>query len=316
MKACGGAGFLRVKAPAVGSSPRTAVALAVASLTLLAPSTAAAAKPDARACAAARDAATKLRAGKHLREAREPLATCSAASCPADVRRACTKAAADVDAAMPTVAFTAKDPSGAEVSAVKVTIDGQPADAADGDVLQIDPGKHELTFTADPWAPVTRTLTLAEGNRRTETVTFAKAPAAAPPADAAPAPAPDLPPTGEGPGMTQKTAGMITGGLGLVGVAGVGLGSVFGLLAINARNLQTSDCASAAKCANHPSALNDHSTSLSDGTISTAAFIVGGAFIAGAVGFYLVENHPSATGAATGVLVVPGLGGVSVQGSF
>ncbi len=116
--------------------------------------------------------------------------------------------------------------------------------------------------------------------------------------------------------MTQKTAGMITGGLGLVGVAGVGLGSVFGLLAINARNLQTSDCASAAKCANHPSALNDHSTSLSDGTISTAAFIVGGAFIAGAVGFYLVENHPSATGAATGVLVVPGLGGVSVQGSF
>ncbi len=116
--------------------------------------------------------------------------------------------------------------------------------------------------------------------------------------------------------MTQKTAGMITGGLGLVGVAGVGLGSVFGLLAINARNLQTSDCASAAKCANHPSALNDHSTSLSDGTISTAAFIVGGAFIAGAVGFYLVENHPSARGPATGVLVVPGLGGVSVQGNF
>jgi hypothetical protein len=300
------------------SPRRSVVAFAAASLVLLAASGAAAARPDARACTAARDGALKLRSDKHLRDAREQLTTCSAASCPADVRKACTKAAAEIDAAMPTVAFSAKDPSGADVSAVKVTVDGKPvpdADVSDG-MLQVDPGQHAFTFTADPWAQITRTLTLAEGDRRTETVTFAKPTADAPPPEAEPAPAAEAPPPVEGHGMSRETVGMITGGLGFAGLAGLGLGGVFGMLSISARNQQTYDCASAARCVNHASALNDHSTSLSDGTISTAAFIAGGVFIAGAVGFYLLETHPSASGATTGVLVVPGPGGVILKGAF
>jgi hypothetical protein len=302
------------------SPRRSAVAFAAASLVLFAPSSATAAKPDARTCAAVRDGAQKLRSDKHLRQAREQLTTCSDAGCPADVRKACTKAAAEIDAAMPTVAFSAKDPSGAEVKALKVTLDGQPvpdADVSDG-MLQVDPGQHTFTFSADPWAPVTRALTLAEGDRRTETVTFAKATGDAPAAETAPAPAPadETAPSAEGRGLSRETVGMVTGGLGFAGIAGLGLGGVFGMLAISARNQQTSDCASAAKCVNYPSALNDHSTSLSDGTISTAAFVVGGAFIAGAVGFYLLETHPSASSPATGVLVVPGPGGVLLKGEF
>lgn len=299
------------------SPGRSAITFAAVSLVLLAASTAAAAKPDARACTSARDSALKLRSDKHLRDAREQLTTCSSASCPADVRKACTKAAAEVDAALPTVAFSAKDPAGAEVSAVKVTLDGQPvpdADVSDG-MLQVDPGQHAFTFTADTFAPVTRTLTLAEGDRRTETIAFARATADSAPAEAPP-PAADAPAPDEGNGMSRQTVGRITGGLGIAGVAGLGLGGVFGMLAISARDQQTSDCASAAKCVNHTSSLNDHSTSLSDGTISTAAFIVGGAFIAGAVGFYLLETHPSASGATTGVLVVPGPGGVLLKGEF
>ncbi len=283
----------------------------------LAASTAAAAKPDARTCTAVRDGAQKLRSDKHLRQAREQLTTCSDPGCPADVRKACIKAAAEIDAATPTVAFSAKDPSGAEATALKVTLDGQPvpdADVSDG-MLQVDPGQHTFTFTADTFVPVTRTLTLAEGDRRTETIAFARAKADAAPAEAPP-PAADAAPPDEGHGMSRQTVGMITGGLGIAGVAGVGLGGVFGMLAISARNEQTADCASATKCENHASSLNDHSTSLSDGTISTAAFIVGGAFIAGAVGFYLLETHPSASGPTTGVLVVPGPGGVLLKGEF
>ena len=114
--------------------------------------------------------------------------------------------------------------------------------------------------------------------------------------------------------MSRDTVSMITGGLGFAGLAGIGLGSVYGMLAISARNQQTYDCASAAKCNNLTSASNDHATSLSDGTVSTVAFVVGGAFIAGAVGFYLLESHPSASGPTTGVLVLPGPGGVTVEG--
>ena len=302
------------------SPRRSALALAAASLVQLAAFAAHATKPDARTCRAARDSALELRSGKHLRDAREQLTTCASASCPADVRKACTKAAADVDAALPTVVFSAKDPSGAEVSAVKVTVDGKPlpdADVSDG-MLQVDPGQHAFTFTADTFAPVTRTLTLAEGDRRTESVSFARAPADAAPVEAAaPPPAADAPPADEGHGMSRQTVGMIAGGLGIAGVAGLGLGGVFGMLAISARDQQTSDCVSATRCVNHVSSLNDHSVSLSDGTISTAAFIVGGAFIAGAVGFYLLETHPSsASGATRGVLVVPGPGGVLLKGEF
>jgi hypothetical protein len=300
------------------SPRRSAVAFAAASLVLLASSVATAATPDARTCTAVRDGAKRLRSDKHLRQAREQLTTCSDAGCPADVRKACIKAAAELDAAMPTVAFSAKDPSGADVKALKVTLDGQPvpdADVSDG-MLQVDPGQHVFTFTADPWEPVTRTLTLAEGDRRTETVAFARPTGPASPAEPAPAPAEETPPPAENHGMSRDTVGMITGGLGFAGIAGLGLGGVFGMLAISARNQQTSDCASAAKCVNYPSAVNDHGTSLSDGTISTAAFVVGGAFIAGAVGFYLLETHPSASGPTTGVLVVPGPGGVLLKGDF
>ncbi len=300
-------------------SPRSsAAAFAAASLVLLGASGAAAAKPDVRACAAARDSAVKLRSDKHLREAREQLTTCASAGCPAEVRKACTKAVAEVDAALPTLAFSARDPSGAEVRAVKVTIDGQPVPDANvsSGMLQVDPGQHAFTFSAGTFTPVTRTLTLAEGDRRTESIAFAKPTADAPPVEATPTPAADAPPMDQGHGMSRETVGRITGGLGIAGVAGLGLGGVFGMLAISARNQQTSDCASAARCDNHASSLNDHSTSLSDGTISTVAFIAGGVLVAGAVGFYLLETHPSPSGAATGLLLVPGPGGVLLKGEF
>jgi hypothetical protein len=113
--------------------------------------------------------------------------------------------------------------------------------------------------------------------------------------------------------------------LGGVGVAGIAVGSIFGVLTIVSSNNSKSECSSPAtptNCANYPGAVADHSSAVADGTISTIGFIAGGALLAGGLALWLTApSGPEASPApAAGIRVSPSLGekraGIAVTGGF
>ena len=130
--------------------------------------------------------------------------------------------------------------------------------------------------------------------------------------------APSSPPGASSVGMsTQKLLGLVAGG---VGVAGLALGTVFGVMTLSEASQQQTDCASATNCMHYPQAASDHSTGATDRTISTVGFIAGGLLLAGGAVLFFTAGHPSERAAATGLLVVPsvvpGGGEMLLKGDF
>jgi hypothetical protein len=274
-------------------------------------------------CIDANGRAQHLRTDGKLLEAREQLRTCSNPACPAIVRSDCTKRLDDLETAQPTIAFAAKDGSGADLVAVKVTVDGKPlTDKLDGTPLPVDPGQHVFTFEMEGQPAVTRTLVLTEGvkGRREQIVlgpAAAPVPAPTPPPAATSLPVTEPATTSGGGGMgTQKILGLAAGG---VGVAGLVVGGVFGAMTLSEKSQQQSACGSPCSSASHAQAVNDHSTGMTDSTISTIGFIAGGALVVGGAALFFTA-HPSSQQPATGVLftpsVGPGGGGMLLQGTF
>jgi hypothetical protein len=119
-------------------------------------------------CVDANTRGQHLRTDGKLSEAREQLRQCGDPSCPAIVRDDCARRLDDLDRVQPTIAFEVKDPSGADVSAVKVTMDGKLlTERLDGKPLPVDVGERFFTFEVDGQPPVTltRTLVLTEGEK-------------------------------------------------------------------------------------------------------------------------------------------------------
>jgi hypothetical protein len=258
--------------------------------------------------------------------ARVQLQSCAVLSCPAMIRDDCTRRLSELDKVQPAIVFEARDASGNELTAVRVLMDGTTlADKLDGTPLRADPGEHDFVFTADGYPSVTQHLVLAERDqKRRERIVMGPAPASAPVAPAmtpAVAPAPSSTespsPAGPGAGMSAlRVAGLVTGG---VGIAGVAVGSVFGLMTGAAWNSQKSDCASPTNCPHHAQAILDHSAVSTDSTISTVAFVAGGLLLAaGAVMFF--TGTDSAESATTGLVIAPSIsprgGAASLRGTF
>jgi hypothetical protein len=254
-----------------------------------------------------------LRRSAKLSAAREQFHACADPGCPALVRDDCAKRLDEADRAQPTVVFDAKDGSGHDLSAVKVTVDGRPlVDKLDGTAVQVDPGEHEFTFTTAGEAPVTEKLVINESAKeRHESLTIGAA-QPAPPSPAATA----APANAEGMG-TQK---MVAVGVGAVGIVGVALGSVFGVLTASAISSQKSDCASATNCPRYAQAASDHSTWSTDGTVSTVAFAAGAALLAGGVVLWLTAPHPAGGPSPAALVVAPSVGSsggvMLVRGEF
>jgi hypothetical protein len=243
------------------------------------------------------------------------------------VRDDCAKRLDDLERAQPTIAFEAKDASGADISAVKVTVDGTSlTERLDGTALAVDIGEHVFTFEVPGETPVSRKLVLTEGEKgRREVIAVSagisaasslppppKSPAG-PPAEAtvppisAQARGTEAPPTGQAT-RTQKILGLVAGG---VGVAGIGVGSAFGLMTLSKKSLQQVDCGDPASCtsAGHARALDDHSTGMTDGTVATVGFIAGGALlVGGAVLFFTAAHTSDAPPVTTAMIVAPSVG--------
>ncbi|MGD0527039.1 MAG: hypothetical protein ABSE49_17980 [Polyangiaceae bacterium] len=276
---------------------------------------------DKAQCFDAASQGQTLRDAHKLLQARDQLRICASQSCPAQVQKDCSSWLDAVEQGLPTVVISAKDGSGKDLIDVAVTVDGQPfAAKVTGDAIAIDPGSHTFHFqTADGTGSDQQVLVREGVKNQTVDVTFATP--AAPGAPAAPAtPAstapglPQVPPaadTAPGQGSAWKTVGWIAGG---VGVVALGVGSVFGAMAISDKNNAHCDATNA--CDAGPL-----SSARSASTVSTIGVIAGGVLVAGGLTLVLVAPKASHPPDAVGLLRVaplvgPGQAGAALTGSW
>lgn len=125
-------------------------------------------------CLDAFEAAQHLRAGGRLIEARERLQFCGSGQCPSLVRADCTQWEAEVLAALPTVAFAARDPEGRDVLDASVSIDARPvSDRIDGREVPLDPGIHAVRIEAPGFEALEQQIVVRAGEKnRIVAVTF------------------------------------------------------------------------------------------------------------------------------------------------
>lgn len=248
---------------------------------------------------AANEAAQDLRQAGKLREAREKLLLCIPDACPRPVREDCVQRLNDVNAAMPTIVFEVKDPSGNDVVAARVTMDGQPlVDEVVGGAVPVDPGQHKFTFEDAAGAARTeQTVVIREGDHDRHIRVVLTAPVVTPATSSASGETPEPAEAGS-PGGTQRTMGLVIGGAGVVGLV---IGSVFGLI-----SKSTYDHAFHSECGSNPSACSpqgaqDGQTAHGQATVSTVGFVAGGVLLAAGAIVYLTAPKVGTIGVAPAV---------------
>jgi hypothetical protein len=270
--------------------------------------TARAADPTTADCLAASESSVALRNQHKLRDARAQLLTCSAATCPTDVRDECVRRVADVSAAMPTLVFEVKNTAGEDLVAVTVTMDGTLiASRLEGTALSIDPGAHSFTFETAGQPPVEKQFVIHEGEKdRRERVTLGAAP---PPSVGSPQAISAQPSSSDTPSRkigSQRIAAIGAAGVGVVGLV---LGTAFGLDAISKHNDAKKTCP--AQCADQ-SGVNLWNQAVSAGNISTVGFIVGVVGLGAGAALWFTAK-PSATDGHDTASTQVGFGPGSVQ---
>jgi hypothetical protein len=260
--------------------------------------------PTTADCLAASEASLKAGNQRHRRAERAQLLVCANASCPADIRMECVSRVEEVNRKIPTVIFGAKDASGGDLSAVKVTMDGELlAERLEGTALSVDPGEHTFFFEAPGLPSASLRLVIQEAQKdRHEVVTLGMPPPAM--RAAATGASPDAtPPRAGSPFGSQKILALAAGGVGLVGI---GLGTAFGLMAASQKNEATSACP-ANPCATEDGA-DKWRHAGATGNVSTIAFVAGGAAVAAAALLWLTAPAAASTrvGVGPGFVVVGG----------
>jgi len=235
---------------------------------------------DKAACLDAAGKAQRLRATHKLVEARDQLRVCAAVACPAVVQHDCVTWLGDVETALPTVVVTAKNAAGTDLVEVKVTVDGAAlVSRLDGQAVAIDGGVHAFHFETADGALLDQQVVVKEGAKN-QSIAVVLTGGATPPAAATPSVPP--PPSSGGSSSPLRTVGWVLGG---VGVAGIGVGTIFGILALSDK--------SSAHCVNgvcDPGTLSGMKTT---SLVSTVGFVAGSALLAGGAGLVLFAPHGS-----------------------
>jgi hypothetical protein len=200
-----------------------------------------------------------------------------------------------------------------DTTGLEVRRDGVPVQPAEfGSPIPVDPGPHTIEAVAPGKQRWASTLQITDAAKFAVDVPklLALAPAVVSPIPEAPKPV-EPPPLEQGEhssnGSTQRTAAIVVGA---VGVVGVGIGAVFGLGASSKWSDAKSKC-TAYPYGCSPAALDAKSSAESKASAATVAFIVGGAAIAGAAVLWFSAG-PSQEKVALGV----GPGAAFVRGSF
>jgi hypothetical protein len=260
---------------------------------------------DKAACLDAASKGQSLRDQGKLVEAREQFRRCAAQGCPTMVVTDCGGWLSDVEKNIPTIVVTAKDGSGNDLVDVQVMVDGQPLlSKLTGEALPMNPGAHTFHFSTANGTSTDRQVMVKQGDKNQEVSAVLGAPPAAPPAAPTPPPAAPAAHAASSPssGSGWKTAGWVLGG---IGVVGIGVGAVFGIVAMGDKN--SAHCDANNFC--DPGPLD---SGRSAATGADVGFIVGGALLAGGIVVLLLA--PS-DGGTTGSLHVTPLVGSSVAGA-
>ncbi len=265
---------------------------------------------DNKVCDAAYEQAQTARDARKLTVARVQLRVCARPKCPAFMVKDCTGWLAEVESRIPSVVLIALDATGAVLPDVSVSMDGAATlHKVDGTAWEVDPGRHTFTFVLPDGIKVDRTLVVVEGQKdQRVTVTLGATPptpvpAATPVAPASPTPAAPAEDHASGAGFPYRIAGYAVGG---VGVAGLVVGSIFGIEALSTKS---SHCRSDGGCSP-----GEASTALTQGNVSTAGFIAGGILAAGGLTLVLLapaRKDAQAMRVEATPLVGAGPGGVS-----
>jgi hypothetical protein len=118
---------------------------------------------DKQACNDAYRQAQVLRNDHKLVEAREQLRVCAGGSCPGFIAKDCSDWLKADESKTPSVVLAAKNPAGADLFDVKVTMDGAPLSSKlDGLAIDVDPGPHTFAFDA-PEGHAEQKIVVAEG---------------------------------------------------------------------------------------------------------------------------------------------------------
>lgn len=194
-------------------------------------------------------------------------------------------------------------PPALRTSAVEVRVDDEllPRDAW-GKPTPVDPGTHRIEVVAPPHPKQTDAITVRpRGDRVQWTATAPSGPAAKPgsvPA-AALAPVPERtsdrrPPSGEPESSSQRTLGLVTGGVGLVGVAA---GTIFGVLSLSAHSSAVATCPTYPRCSSADRAVLDDLNTRAEmtGTASTIGFVAGAILLAGGAALFFTAPSSRAS---------------------
>jgi hypothetical protein len=264
--------------------PRSCGFVALAVPTLLLAGTASA--QEKTACTVAADEGQDLRDAHKPLEALQQFRICAATTCPKVVQDDCTRWLEVTGADVPSVVVTAKSDAGVDLVDVTVSVDGQPfAAKLNGESLSLDPGAHAFHFEAKGSASLDREVVVAEGERNQQVAVVLQT-------SAEPAPvsrSSSLTSTPDRLG-TQKILAAAAGG---VGVVGLGVGTVFGIVALSTRSAANRICPNAT-CPTQ-SGSQKWSDAVAASNFSTAGLIVGGASLL--VGATLWFTAPSAKSA-------------------
>jgi hypothetical protein len=255
----------------------------------LAPGAARAAEPapTKQECVSANESAQDLRRAAQLREARNKLALCVSAACPGPVREDCAARLSEVDAAMPSLVFVAKDRAGNDLSGVIVTMDGLPfADNLDGTAVQVDPGEHRFVFEGEGLPATEKIVVVHEGDKsRHINVVLG----GTPPAEEAQQQKEQF----FSPGR-RRTMGLVLGGAGALGLV---IGTVMGIVAKSTYDHAWSGCNGDPRTCT-AQGVHDGQTAHNQAAVSTVSFVLGVLLLGG--GFALYLTAPKAPGVALG----------------
>jgi hypothetical protein len=207
---------------------------------------------------------------------------------------------------------------GNDLPATTVTMDGEVlAERLDGTAIPLDPGEHTFVFEATGQPPLSKQMLIREGEKNRRELVQLGSPAPPAPSgsttDQSPAPAPATPPS-QGIGI-QKVLALVTTG---VGVAGVAVGTVFGLESMSKHDDAIKACPGACRDQNGVTLWNQ---ARSAGDLSTAGFVVGAVGLAGGAVLWFTAPAPEESmraGAVRGVFetmrIGVGPGSLQVRG--
>jgi hypothetical protein len=186
-------------------------------------------------CSAKYQSAQRLRAAGKLALARADLLRCAEPSCPAFVSSDCTTWLAQLEADLPTLVFVVLDAQGHDVPGAVVRVDGnEVAHATDGLGHTVDPGERAVEVVAAGQRTTQRIVVrTGEKSRRVE---VRLAPGSG---GVAPEPAPE---------PEKKRIPTAAIGLGVVGVIGIGVGSVLWITGSSAASSYNDACGTPAGC--------------------------------------------------------------------